>query len=528
MEKNKNQMVFNITTQKEEPITNCIGLIKNVNKEGELEIVYASKSADIIKQLPNSFYNLRLICEGSTSFRSLNAAAIKKLNLNPEVKYTILQQKTIDALGLAYNGANLIVFGDGNRSNNLDFLSKPIQKTLKEKEYLIGKYSPSNVNFEKNKYSFGVEIETSGSSIRAHDLLLNNANVSSLRDGSVAGHEFVTPVLVGDAGLQQLNNVMNIINKTSQIDKTCGIHVHIGGANFNKDFTVLAFILGLKLEEEFLSVVPNSRKNNEYCGKFSDFDFDYDYPLKAIKEHGYEMGIALSYEFLYRKMIYNDRADLSDYDPMQTHPNGRYCGKYNGIDNFRNFRYKWLNLIPTVFNMKNGRNNAEVSERATIEFRHHSATLNFNKVKNWIFLCSAFVRYVENNRKDIIEKDNITLKDLLSEAYPKKGSYLNNYFEQRKTLFNTTDVAVENAEYVTDQKVKKVKAQPEAQAVVRGGRGIYGQLYGDPVYRPLAPDDLNRIGELYNMGNDVQVVPVPAPEEVPGIRFEYFEDEENF
>jgi hypothetical protein len=31
-------------------------------------------------------------------------------------------------------------------------------------------------------------------------------------------------------------------------------------------------------------------------------------------------------------------------------------------------------------------------------------------------------------------------------------------------------VAVENAEYVTDQKVKKVKAQPEGQAVVRGDR----------------------------------------------------------
>lgn len=457
--------VLDINTNTEVHISKTIGLIKGLNKDNELIVVYGTSIDSILDTEPNSFYSLARLQGRGINLPSLTGATIKKLNLSSEcTQYTILKQSVIDDLGLTYSSNNSIVATNSNRGNHRNYIQRrPIENRLPaNKQYLIGSYSPSNINFEKVKYTFGVEIETSESSITPGDLLLNNANVMSLRDGSVPdGHEFVTGVLTGDSGLNQLNNIVKTISRYSQIDKSCGVHVHVGGADFNKNFVVLAYILGLKVEDEILSLVPNSRKNNPYCGRFTDFPFDYEYPLKAIQQHGFEMGVALAFEFIYRKMSYDDGFDMVNYDRLSTHRHGRYCGKYNGVENEANFRYKWLNLIPTVFNMKSAASLAQLRERATIEFRHHSATLNFTKIKNFILLCSAFVKYVENNREDIINKEQITVADLLKEAYPKKHKVLTSYFESRKTLFNTRDNAIEEKEYENEfnkRKTKKVQA----------------------------------------------------------------------
>ena len=467
--------VLDIKTNTEVDINQTIGLIKGLNKDGEIIVVYSTSIHTIYESEPNSFYSLLSLQGRDVNLPSLTAAAIKKLNLDPNCcQYTIFKQSVIDELGLTYSSNNTIIITANNRYNHRNYIQrKPIDNRLaNNKQYLIGAYSPSNINFEKVKYTFGVEIETSESSITYGDLLLNNANVMSLRDGSVPdGHEFVTGVLTGDSGLNQLNNIVKTISRYSQIDKSCGVHVHVGGADFNKNFVVLAYILGLKIEDEILSLVPNSRKNNPYCGRFKDFPFDYEYPLKAIQNHGFEMGVALGFEFIYRQMSYDNTFDMSNYDKLATHRFGRYCGKYNDISNDYNFRYKWLNLIPSVFNMKSAVSLEQLKERATIEFRHHSATLNFNKIKNFILLCSAFVRYVENNREDILNKEHITVSDLLKEAYPKKHKILTSYFESRKTLFNTKDNAVEEKEYENEfnkRKAKKIK--PEAPNFIINAR----------------------------------------------------------
>ena len=39
----------------------------------------------------------------------------------------------------------------------------------------------------------------------------------------------------------------------------------------------------------------------------------------------------------------------------------------------------------------------------TIEFRLHSGSLDYEKIYNWILVCMCFVRYVENNQRDIID-----------------------------------------------------------------------------------------------------------------------------
>jgi hypothetical protein len=477
-------MVYDISKKENSPIEKCVGLILKVNKSN-VEVVYASSSNDLLNLIPNSLFKYYREATGTFALPRLSLSCIQKLNLNVDTRYYVHSQEIIDKLGFYYNGREILL-NKIKRNNHHDWIPNYLKPLYfpPHKQYLIGNASPSNITFEKSKYSFGIELETSGSSARITDFLLNNSTVQSLRDGSVGGHEFVTNPLVGDAGLRHLEKIVGVINRTSVIDKTCGVHVHIGGANFNKDFLVLSFILGLKMEDEFLSIVPNSRKNNPYCDSFRNFDWDAEQVLGFIKQYGYDMGIALGYEFLIRKMVYNDNFNMSDYNSLQTHPFGRYCGKYNEIENHRNFRYKWLNLIPVAFNMKNAKSPQQVQERATIEFRHHSATLNYDKIKNFIMLCSAFVRYVENNQLDIINKDVITINDILKEAYPKKAKKLISYFETRKSLFNTKDIAIENNEYTTnvDFKTKKVKNQfvvlyPEIQnAVVNNNQNFIANI----------------------------------------------------
>jgi len=295
--------------------------------------------------------------------------------------------------------------------------------------------SPSYISTGHLKYTFGVEIETCSG--RLHPALYtdHNLNLSCVRDGSLVnddgdllGGEYVTGILSGDLGMNNLKQSLNIINKRCEIDHKCAVHVHIGGFINNKAFTVLSNLLAMHLQEEVFETLPLSRKNNSYANKINYVLLPY------IKKYGYYYGIDLAYEYLYNIMlnqhILPSRQLGNKYNKSYNHPGGRYTDRYqHDIALHRLPRYNWINLIPANFNIRN--NNSY-----TIEFRPHGASLNFNKIKNWILFCMAFVHYVENNQLDIINKSKIHIKTILNNVYDKKlSNYLISYFEERKEKF---------------------------------------------------------------------------------------------
>ena len=81
----------------------------------------------------------------------------------------------------------------------------------------------------------------------------------------------------------------------------------------------------------------------------------------------------------------------------------------------------------------------------TIEFRVHIPTRNTIKVLNWLYICSAIVKYAELEHK----KDNalsnvkyVTLKDIFNAVYtPKLANYLYEYISFRKSERKLNDVA---------------------------------------------------------------------------------------
>ena len=113
-----------------------------------------------------------------------------------------------------------------------------------------------------------------------------------------------------------------------------------------------------------------------------------------------------------------------------SHPGGRYASS----------RYKWLNLNNCSYN-RTGPN--------TIEFRCHGGSKDFTKIYNWLLICMCFVKYVENNSRDIINSYNdwfnkahddytssITLDTIIKAGLGKKSDFLIQYIHNRMEKFS--------------------------------------------------------------------------------------------
>lgn len=154
-----------------------------------------------------------------------------------------------------------------------------------------------------------------------------------------AGREVVSPVLKGIEGLTQLENVAETLTgKGVRVNKSCGLHVHIGVADLTDAQIVKAFKIYQYHESVFDSMLPNSRRadNNPYCGSLSRFYL-------------------------------------------------QNCSTPSDIKRVLRTRYLKLN-IESYFKYK------------TIEFRHHSGTVNKTKITNWVKICMGVIDWARSNR----------------------------------------------------------------------------------------------------------------------------------
>jgi len=330
--------------------------------------------------------------------------------------------------------------------------------------------SPRSFNVSENlPYTFGVEIETSSGYIP--DFALFNLNAKSCHDGSITGKEYVSGVLRGDGGFKQLATLSGYIARQCNVDHKCGLHVHIGSAKFNKTFTVAAYVLGLRLQDEIFSMMPISRLNtrNEYylnkgmsssCGKIptlhsikkmrlTENNLSPDV-LKDVVDEIYEE----IYQWLLDGSSRGGDANVNKY-------NNKFAPHSH---QYPKARYVWLNLVPCNFARNNanhyfagvkGQNFREsISKAFTIEFRNHQATMDYRKIKNWILFCMAFVNYVENNSVKILLSKKITIEDVIRFSYRRKGDSLINYINSQKEKYSPADpdvnAQIEDKEYTSE------------------------------------------------------------------------------
>lgn len=371
----------------------------------------------------------------------------------------LMEYPSIGCLGPNTMPKDYIEYRDYNKFENKVNIQNLTEKTT---AYKYGLISPSYRSTYSLKYTFGVEIECSKSYV-PHNIS-RVFNMSCVRDGSLNGQkggpEYVTGVLVGDAGVMHLQRITNYLSERSTIDRYCGIHTHIGGFKPTKEFALSIFILAYKLQDEIFAMLPPTRKENEYCRLIPGGIIK---KLKAkLKINGqkYEKTAALEDshdllveyvgaldllggkdKYLSSKGLPKDTILGKFLNKRNTHPMGRKANY-----NHKTPRYEWINLVPLLFNEKG-------PDVYTVEFRPHSASLNFLKIKNWLVLCMLIVKYAEDNAQTILYSDEpITLEKVVTTVLPSKLSsdVMLSYIKERKDKFSKLEqsgVELESTEY---------------------------------------------------------------------------------
>lgn len=212
---------------------------------------------------------------------------------------------------------------------------------------------------------FGVEIEITSdhsreqvaSTLRAHGIACQDEDYTHrttnhwkvVRDGS-CGNEVVSPVLEGAEGLRQVKKVCEILSEIGcRVDRRCGVHVHYDARSMSVKNVRNVFKLWAIYEDVLDSLQPVSRRlsNNTYCRSIFKCAGEVT-PMNAAV-HTDVCGN------LFRRL---DRC--TTIEQMATN-----C--------FQGQRYTKLN-IQSYFRHR------------TIEVRHHSGSVNAEKLTNWIVL----------------------------------------------------------------------------------------------------------------------------------------------
>ena len=249
---------------------------------------------------------------------------------------------------------------------------------------VVDKYdSPSFVQLtgvSGMKYTFGVELETCrSSSVYPNDMI----NWKAVYDGSTSGLEYVSGVLQGNKGLKTIQAMCTHLNDyDARVDKTCGVHIHIGDAIFNRRFSIMVLKLCLAIEDDIYKMLPQSRQINSYCKRL---------PKEQIERMNFH-----NYKDTLGKIIQNCIISRQ-YNKKKNHPGGHYNSE----------RYYWVNI--TNYSTTTGTN--------TIEFRPHSGSLDYRKIYNWLLVCMSIVKFAENQQRRIwtstMSKNRITLQEVL-------------------------------------------------------------------------------------------------------------------
>lgn len=186
---------------------------------------------------------------------------------------------------------------------------------------------------------------------RNHWKIVTDASV-----GYGRGMEIVSPILSGENGFDQIRKVCDVLTAEGcTVNVSCGLHVHIGAADFTLQQIKTFSKWYIKFEDFFDLIMPKSRRgiSNRYVGS-----------NRAI--HG-----------AYTSEDSVNRA-FQAIDGARTMLDLQYAV-------CRNNRFHKLNLM--AFNV-----------HGTVEFRQHSGTTEAAKVINWVKLLLAMVEEGKDGR----------------------------------------------------------------------------------------------------------------------------------
>ena len=313
------------------------------------------------------------------------------------------------------------------------------EECLDEHNRENGILTPDNKRFvnEKNKYRdlpIGVELEAELEDSEDYNQVydeLDGKGFGVCEDGSLnQGVEVQIPASNGGQTEKLVEKACKVLNQYGYIRDTCGLHIHIGypsklGAIKN------AIIMGYVSEPILYGVNPASRYYSHYCQ-----------PIRK--------------DFTLKQVI---KAKIDDIDRLlYSKKYGRNTSK-ESMNRFKQEKYNECRYY--------GFNLHSFFYRGTIEFRHHSGTLEPVKIMNWATLLKKILLYAKYNfnREKVLEIEHIKEYEPKSELlFQTIGlpANLKNYFRERYEKFNKKKIEQEQkqVERFTRQGRTRLENQP--------------------------------------------------------------------
>ena len=225
-------------------------------------------------------------------------------------------------------------------------------------------------------------------------------------DGSVSGDcnqdsvEVISPPLSGIDGLKQVESVVDRMNKYGiEVNRSTGLHVHHCSSNLKlKTFVNLlkfyAFYEGI-----IDSLMPKSRRGSgrTYLGAVKEVarvDSAKEFCIK-IDNYVHENGLTLNWNY---------REDIIEL--CRFLDNERYCK---------------INIVA-------------FRKHGTIEFRHHSGTVDPKKVSAWVELTQLILNYCANPHLEILDNHVPSFHKMLIILKARKE--LKEFYKERREYFN--------------------------------------------------------------------------------------------
>jgi hypothetical protein len=205
--------------------------------------------------------------------------------------------------------------------------------------------------------------------------------------------ELVSPILVGGNGLQSVNRVVSALsNLQLQVNKSMGFHVHVDVSELSLQELIKVCQNFIKYEDIIDTFMPPSRRSDSpECDQY----------FRSNKE------------------------GLHQDTNKQRHYALKACGDVASLARKMNRegRYYKLNLQ----NLVTGR-------QPTLEFRQHSATINYNKIGAWVRFCVALVRNSARLPSPTPFRESRTLDDKFDALfmYVIKDRALREFYRQRR------------------------------------------------------------------------------------------------
>jgi hypothetical protein len=273
-----------------------------------------------------------------------------------------------------------------------------------------------------NKFTYGIEFESTNGTIpmrfcRKHGLV-------PVRDGSVAGLEYVTIPITGLSGMENLKEICDLLKTHTIYDRNCALHFHIGGIPRTESFILALFKILAIVEEDVFQMFPFYKRVNHGVKRKS-----YTKPLPfpellsqmtptSTKKEDIIHNFSILFSYLSMGYKFDDDNINCKLENVKYHPSDPgNNSKWN-----MKTRYHWVNLIPIIFGNKQ-----------TVEFRIHTPTYEYCKVLSFLIFISIIVNYAMVYEKNInsdstilryLNLNNIitsSIDSLISDANPLKS-----------------------------------------------------------------------------------------------------------